>query len=339
MPEQLCGPQSPNSARTGKFIIQKMKVRMNHEFSVIVGIDVSKARLDIFADEKVWSVSNDWDSISKLATQLTEMHSDLIVVESTGGLEQALLSEFSSMGLPVALVNPRRVRQFARSIGILAKTDKVDAKLLARFGEAVKPEPTKLPSLEEQHLSALMTRRRQVIEILTMEKNHLCIAHLVARDSVIKIITLLQQELDELNNQIGEYIDQIPTFKEKDEILCSTPGIGKVTAAILLSDLPELGSIDRKRLASLVGVAPFNNDSGRFRGKRRIKGGRPAIRTVLYMATITAIKFNPLIKPFYQHLLLKGKVKKVAIVACMRKLLIYLNAMIRDSRCWQPISA
>lgn len=311
---------------------------MNDEYSGIVGVDVSKARLDIFFNDESWSVPNVWASIYKLAVKLVELQPKLIVVESTGGLEHALLTEFSSLGLPVALVNPRRVREFARSIGQLAKTDKVDAKLLARFGEAVKPEPTKMPTIEEQHLSALMIRRRQVIEMLTMEKNHLNSTHPVTQDSVTKIISLLQHELDELNEQIDEYIDQFPEFKKKDEILRSTPGIGKVTSAILLSDLPELGSIDRKKIAALVGVAPFNNDSGRFRGKRRIKGGRPAVRTVLYMATISAIKCNPVIKSFYKHLLEKGKVKKVAIVACMHKMLIYLNSIIRDSLTPEPVS-
>lgn len=312
---------------------------MNDEYSGIVGVDVCKARLDLFFNDESWSVPNTWVSISKLAVKLVELQPKLIVVESTGGLERALLAELSSLGLPLALVNPRRVREFARSIGQLAKTDKVDAKLLARFGDAVKPEPTKLPTTEEQHLSALMTRRRQVIEMLTMEKNHLNSTHPVTQESVNKIISILQHELDELNEQINEYIDQFPDFKKKDEILCSTPGIGKVTSAILLSDLPELGSIDRKKIASLVGVAPFNNDSGRFRGKRRIKGGRPTVRTVLYMATISAIKCNPVIRPYYHHLLTRGKVKKVAIVACMHKMLIYLNSTIRDSLNLQPISA
>lgn len=311
---------------------------MSEEYSGIVGVDVSKSRLDIFFNDESWSIPNVWVSISKLAIKLVDLHPKLIVIESTGGLEHALLTEFSSLGLPVALVNPRRVREFARSIGQLAKTDKVDAKLLARFGEAVKPEPTKMPTIEEQHLSALMVRRRQVIEMLTMEKNHLNSTHPVTQDSVTKIMALLQHELDELNGQIDEYIDQFPEFKRKDEILCSTPGIGKVTSAILLSDLPELGSIDRKKIASLVGVAPFNNDSGRFRGKRRIKGGRPTVRTVLYMATISAIKCNPVIRPYYKHLLDKGKVKKVAIVACMHKMLIYLNSIIRNSLTPEPVS-
>jgi transposase len=304
------------------------------EQQFVVGIDVSKARLDIFAADEDWSVRNDLDSIAKLAIRLKELHPTLIVIESTGGLERAALAEFSADGLPVALVNPRRVREFARSIGLLAKTDKIDARLLAHFGKAVNPTPTRLPSPEEQRLSALMTRRRQVIEMLTMEKNHLCSSHPAAIDSVTKIIDVLQQELDDLNHQIDDFIDHFPTFSQKDSILRSTPGVGKVTAAILLSDLPELGTLDRKKIASLVGVAPFNNDSGHFRGKRRIKGGRPTVRTVLYMATITATRSNPVIRSFYQHLLLQGKVKKVAIVACMRKLLTFLNAMIRDSRSW-----
>lgn len=304
------------------------------EQQFVVGIDVSKAQLDIFAADEDWSVRNDLDSIAKLAIRLKGLHPTLIVIESTGGLERTALAEFSADGLPVALVNPRRVREFARSIGLLAKTDKIDARLLVHFGEAVKPTPTRLPSPEEQRLSALMTRRRQVIEMLTMEKNHLCSSHPAAIDSVTKIIDVLQQELDDLNHQIDDFIDHFPTFSQKDSILRSTPGVGKVTAAILLSDLPELGTLDRKKIAALVGVAPFNNDSGRFRGKRRIKGGRPTVRTVLYMATITATRSNPVIRAFYQHLLLAGKLKKVAIVACMRKLLTFLNAMIRDSRPW-----
>lgn len=306
---------------------------------IVVGIDVSKARLDICAKDEIWSISNDLGEIAKLAERLKSLKPALIVVESTGGLERAVLAEFSAAGLPISLVNPRRVREFAKSIGLLAKTDKIDARLLVRFGEAVKPEPTKLPSNEEQRLSALMTRRRQVIEMLTMEKNHLCSSHPAAIESIQKMIAVLQQELDELNDQIDDYIDQFPTFHQKEDILRSTPGVGKVTAAILLSDLPELGKLDRKKIASLVGVAPFNNDSGRFRGKRRIKGGRPSVRTVLYMAALTATRCNPVIRSFYNRLLQQGKLKKVAIVACMRKLLVMLNAMVRDSAFWNPFPA
>jgi len=313
---------------------------MNEEGQqIVVGIDVSKTRLDIRAMDEDWSVGNDWEGVVKLVAQLQGLQASLVVVESTGGLERLVLTELAAHGVPVVLVNPRRVREFAKSIGLLGKTDKIDARLLVRFGEAVKPEPTRLPSPEEQCLSALMTRRRQVIEMLTMEKNHFYSSHPVAQESITKIMAVLQQELDELNHQIDAFIDEIPLFQKKDEILRSTPGIGKVTAAILLSDLPELGTLDRKKIAALVGVAPFNNDSGHFRGKRRVKGGRPCVRTVLFMATITATKFNPVVRAFYQHLLLKGKLKKVAIVACMRKLLIFLNAMIRDSRYWNSLPA
>ncbi|HLF89857.1 MAG TPA: IS110 family transposase [Anaerolineales bacterium] len=306
---------------------------------MVVGIDVSKARLDIAAAGETWSVANDFDGIGKLRARLQALQPSLVVVESTGGLERPVLAELSSVGIPFALVNPRRVREFAKSIGAEAKTDLLDARLLVRFGEAVKPEPTQLPDADEQRLSALMTRRRQVVDMLTMEKNHLFSAHPAAQESISKIMVILQQELDDLNRAIDDFIDHTPDFQRKEDILRSVPGVGKVTTAILLSDLPELGHLDRKKIAALVGVAPFNNDSGRHRGERHIKGGRPSVRKVLYMATLTATKFNPVIRSFYHHLLHQGKKKKVALVACMRKLLVFLNAMIRDSRSWTPFPA
>lgn len=305
----------------------------------VTGIDVSKARLDICNTDAEWSVRNDIEGRAKLISRLQILKPSLIVVEATGGLERALLIEVSAAGLPFALVNPRRVREYGKAIGLLAKTDKIDARLLKTFGENVKLELTQLPSEEEQRLSALMTRRNQVIEMLTMEKNHLCSAHPDTRESISKIMEALQQELDDLNQLIDTDIDRNPEFQCKEEILLSAPGVGKTTAAILLSDLPELGKLGRKEIAALVGVAPYNNDSGRYRGKRRIKGGRPSVRKILYMATLTAAKCNPLIRSFYQHLLKLGKLKKVALVACMRKLLVYLNAMIRDLRPWRPVSA
>jgi transposase len=306
---------------------------------IVVGIDVSKARLDVAAAGEYWSFTNDMDGIRKLADRLQALLPGLVVVESTGGLERGVIVELSAAGLPIALVNPGRVRDFAKSIGLLGKTDKIDAALLVRFGEATKPRPTQLPTSEEQQLSAWMTRRRQIVDMLTMEKNHLSSAHPATQASVQKIMDILQHELDELNRQINDFIDHHPGFQQKEDILRSAPGVGPVTAAILLSDLPELGSMNRRKVAALVGVAPFNNDSGHHRGKRRIKGGRPSIRKVLYMATISATRHNPVIHSFYQHLLSLGKEKKVAIVACMRKLLSFLNAMIRDSRKWQPLSA
>lgn len=313
---------------------------MNHETKeIVVGIDVSKARLDVSAANEDWSVSNDIKGIGKLITRLKEISPKLIVIESTGGLERAAVAEMSAAGLPVALVNPRRVREFGKSIGFMAKTDKVDGHLLVRFGESVKPKPTSLPSEEEQRLSALMTRRRQVVDMLTMEKNHLESAHPTTQKSILKVMEALQVELDDLNSAIDDFIDHTPDFQQKKKILTSTPGVGAVTSAILLADLPELGSIDRKKIAALVGVAPFNNDSGRHHGKRRIKGGRACIRPVLYMAALSASRTNPVIRSFYKNLLLQGKEKKVALVACMRKLLTFLNAMIRDMQPWRSCTA
>lgn len=306
---------------------------------IVVGIDVSKSRLDVAAAGEHWSTPNDIDGMGKLIDRLKPLNPSLVVVESTGGYERGVLAELSAAGIPIALVNPGRVREFAKSIGLLGKTDKIDAGLLVRFGEATQPKPTKLPSSDEQKLSAWMTRRHQVVDMLTMEKNHLSSAHPAVLASVKTIMDALQEELDDLNRQIDEFIDQHPDFKQKKDVMQSVPGVGKVTAAILLADLPELGTVDRKNAASLVGVAPFNNDSGRHRGKRRVKGGRPSVRTVLYMAALSAIRCNPVIRSFYQRLLAAGKEKKVAIVACMHKLLTFLNAMVRDLKKWEPVSS
>ena len=323
-------------ARMGTDLLYKIEDIMNEENQIVVGIDVSKAVLDVFVKDEYWSTQNDETGIENLINRLTHFHPDLVIVESTGGLERSLLAALSAALIPFALVNPRRVREFAKSIGLLAKTDKIDALLLSRFGEAIQPEPTCLPTAQQMHLSALMTRRRQVIDMLTMEKNHLASAPIDSQDSILKISVVLQQELKALNQQIDTFIANSSTLSFKREILCSVPGVGRVTAAILLSNLPELGSLNRKKIAALVGVAPFNDDSGHRRGKRRIRGGRPAVRHVLYMATLTATRFNPVIRSFYLHLVSQGKHKKVAIIACMRKLLVYLNAMIRNSQSWDP---
>ena len=302
--------------------------------SKYVGIDVSKARLDIFVsgDNEIWATSNDEEGFQFILERLHPITPALIVVESTGGLEILLLVALYTAGLPVALVNPGRVREFAKSTGLLAKTDKLDARLLARFAEAVKPALTQLPSEAEQLLSDLMGRRCQLIEMLTAEKNRLGTVRKPARPRIEKHIAWLEDELVGINQEINQFIQQSPSFKQKDNILRSTPGVGSVTAAILISDLPELGKLDRKEIASLVGVAPFNNDSGRHRGKRRIKGGRESVRRVLYMAALTAARCNPIIKSFYERLLKMGKEKKVALIACMRKLLTILNAMVRDMK-------
>lgn len=299
-----------------------------------IGIDVSKTYLDLAVGKKgkVTRFVNEESGISQIVVQLLEIQPDLIVVESTGGLERALITELFFAHLPVSLVNPGRVREFAKSTGQEAKTDNLDACLLAHFAEAVQPAKLILPTEQEQYLSALMTRRRQIIDMLIAEKNHLLSTPTRLRELVERNIAWLEKQLQELNAQIDDFVDHDPTFHSKNEILRTTPGVGPVLANILLSDLPELGHLDRKEIASLVGVAPFNRDSGLYKGKRRIKGGRANIRTVLYMATVAAIRWNPILKTFYNRLISKGKVKKVALVACMRKLLIILNAMIRDMK-------
>lgn len=305
---------------------------------VYVGIDVSKTQLDVAIGQKgeYWQANNDPVGIIRTVERLKALQPALIVVESTGGLEVALITELFAVQLPFALVHPKRVRDFARSIGLLAKTDKLDARLLSRFGSTIKPPVSRLPGVAEQNLNAFMLRRRQLLDILVMEKNHLFSTRLSMRPDVEKHIIWLEAEIADLDQQIDDQVHKIPIFKEKEAILRSAKGVGPVLCAKLLSGLPELGLMDRKKIAALVGVAPFNDDSGRHRGKRRIKGGREDVRSVLYMATVAASCSNPAIKPFYQSLLKQGKLKKVALVACMRKFLTILNAMVRDMQPFNP---
>lgn len=302
-----------------------------------VGIDVSKRQLDISVgqDGEYWTAPNDEKGIRRIVERMRSISPSLIVVESTGGLEYSLVAMLYDAGLPIALVHPGRVREFAKSLGLLAKTDKLDAHVLARYAQAAHPAPTQLPSEAEQELSALMTRRRQVINMLTAEKNRLPSTRPSLRKRVQEHIRWLKGELAALDGDIDNFIQQTPVLKDKQDLMADVPGVGPVTCATLLSDLPELGQLNRKQIAALVGVAPFNNDSGPRRGKRRIRGGRGHVRKALYMATISAIRCNPRIRAFYANLLTNGKVKKVAIVACMRKLLTILNAMIRDMEPWR----
>ncbi|MGA7950880.1 MAG: IS110 family transposase [Thiobacillaceae bacterium] len=301
-----------------------------------VGIDVSKERLDIGvgADGEFWQATNEEAGIQTTLSRLAALSPALVVVESTGGLEWPVVSELAARQIPVALVNPGRVREFAKSLGLLAKTDKLDAHLLARFGEAAQLSPTVLPDEAVQKLSSLMARRRQLLEMLVMEKNHLLSTRLSLRAGVQQHITWLEQEVQRLTQQIQQDVQNTPGLRDKDSLLRGAKGVGPITSMILLSDLPELGQLDRKKIAALVGVAPFNDDSGRRRGQRRIQGGRASVRQVLYMAAVAASRFNPSIRTFYQRLLASGKKKKVALVACMRKLLTILNAMIRDMQPW-----
>ncbi len=304
-----------------------------------VGIDVSKEQLDVAVEPSgsAWQVKNDPKGIAKLVVRLSTIHPLIIVVEATGGYEAKLVEAFCAADLPVARVNPGRVRRFAQGMNWLAKTDKIDARLLANFGEQAKPRLTQLPSEDEKHLAALIKRRKQVQNMLTAEKNRFENAEHEILPYLKNSIEMLYSQLEELDRVIQGHIDQSPDLKNKRDLLVSVPGIGNVTASTLTSQLPELGTCDRKKIAALVGVAPFAHDSGRKHGKRLIKGGRPSIRSVLYMATLAATRFNPVIRVFYQRLLHDGKPFKVAIVACMRKLLTILNAMIRTQQPWQHV--
>lgn len=309
---------------------------MNTSDCVFAGIDVSKATLDIAVGRTghTWRVGNDLDGIQSAIQRLRSFNPELVVVESTGGLERPLLSAFVSAGLPISLINPGRVRQFARSAGLLAKTDKIDARLLAHFAEAIQPRPTTLPSEQEQYLAMLSDRRRQVLGMRVAEINRLNTVPEPMRKFVEASIDFLNRQVAELQAEIDAFIQNDPAFQAKNDLLLSVPGVGKVTSAVLIGDLPELGQLNQKQIAALVGVAPFNSDSGNRRGNRAIKAGRSSVRNVLFMAALAAIRCNPIIKSFYNRLIAKGKPKKVAIVACMRKLLVILNAMIRDAKPW-----
>jgi transposase len=308
------------------------------EENLYVGVDVSKAWLDVAVEPsgQYWHVDNNDQAISDLSDRLARLAPKCIVVEATGGYEAKLVEHLCEENLPVARVNPGRVRRFAQGLNWLAKTDKIDAKLLARFGEKANPRLTKLPNEHEKRLAALVKRRKQVLEMLISEHNRLETANPDVSPYIQDSMIMLQKQLDELDLAIRSLIDNTPDLKGKQDLLLSVPGVGKVTASTLASQLPELGTCDRKEIATLVGVAPFSHDSGKKRGKRVIKGGRPAIRSVLYMATLSATRFNPVIRRFYDRLIKYGKETKVVLVACMRKLLTILNAMIRDHHYWNP---
>ena len=299
-----------------------------------VGIDVSKDRLDVavLGEEQGWQVDNTQEGIAKLVQQMQEACPELIVVEATGGYQRAVMDALFQAGLSVAVVNPARVRQFARACGLLAKTDKLDAQVLAVFGQRVQPRRYEGKSEAERHLSALLVRRKQVEEMLKAEQNRLRTISPSLPGSVERIIALLKEEKKRLDEQIQQFLNEQQAWHEQMEILGSAPGVGPVTTATLLADLPELGKMDRKKIAALVGVAPMNFDSGRKRGYRKTKGGRSDVRSVLYMSTLVATRYNPLIQSQYQQLLKRGKEKKVALTACMRKFLTILNAMLRDQQ-------
>lgn len=301
-----------------------------------IGIDVAKASLDVAVqpEGKAWSCPNDEAEFKDLVKQLRPRKPTLIVLEATGGLEIPVVAALASAGLPVVVINPRQVRDFAKATGQLAKTDRIDARVLARFAKAVRPAIRPLKDAKTRELDALLTRRRQLTDMLTAEKNRLSSAPKPVRKDIKNHIAWLEKRLRDVNNGLNSAIKDSPIWREHDEILQSTPGVGPVLSVTLLAELPELGKLNRRQIAALAGVAPFNRDSGRFRGKRSIWGGRAEIRSVLYMSTLTAVRCNPVIRAFYQRLIGSGKKHKVAMTACMRKLLTILNIMIKNQTSW-----
>jgi transposase len=302
-----------------------------------VGIDVSKGLLDVavLPEGESWSATNDEEGITQVVKRLKSLRPRLVVLEATGGMETALVGAAATARLPVVVVNPRQVRDFAKSVGALAKTDAIDARVLARFAEAVRPEVRPLKDKEASQFSALIARRRQLVEMLTAEKNRLATAPQAIHPSIEEHIEWLEQRLEDINGKLKKAIKKSPVWRAKDQLLRTVPGVGSVFSATLVAGLPELGALNRKRIAALVGVAPFNRDSGKYRGRRCIWGGRGSIRAVLYMATLAATRFNPVIRAFYLRLCAAGKEKKVALTACMRKLLTILNAMVKTATPWQ----
>jgi len=300
-----------------------------------VGIDVSKDALDVAlgSEGEVWQTPNDEVGHVDLVKRLESVKPALIVLEASGGYEAVVAGVLWEAGHRVAVVNPRQVRDFARGVGKLAKTDRIDARILALFGEKVPLEVRAPLDADARELQTLVLRRRQLIEMLTMEKNRRrLVAAGRARKSLDKHIKWLEEAVRRASDDVDQAVRQSPMWREKEDLLRSVKGIGPVSARTLLAELPELGKLNRKKIAALVGVAPFNHDSGKFKGKRTIAGGRGQVRAVLYMAALSAARSNPAVRPLYQRLLAAGKEPKVALVACMRKLLTILSAMVRDKR-------
>lgn len=302
-----------------------------------VGIDVSQDRLDVaFSDGRECHFGNDSAGHAQLCALLVPEQPQLVVMEATGGLERSAAAEIAAAGLALRIVNARQVRDFAKASGRRAKTDRLDARVLVSFAQAMKLEPRELPSEEVQALQALIARRRQLIEMLVMEKNRMRTAHKEIKRGLKKNIEWLEQQLKHLDQDLGSALRDCGVWREKVELLESVPGIAQLTALKLLASLPELGTLNRREISALAGVAPFNRDSGRWSGKRSVYGGRAMARGALYMSALVGVRYNAVLKTFYQRLRAAGKPAKVALVACMRKLLIIINSMIRHRQPWRP---
>lgn len=307
------------------------------EGPVFVGIDVAKAHLDIALRPTAegWRVANDDAGIGPFVARMQALQPTLIVLEATGGLEVPVTTALTAAGLPVVVVNPRQARDFAKATGRLAKTDALDAHGLAHVAEAVRPVPRPLPDAQTQALSAQLARRRQLLDMLIAEKNRLGSAPPTIQADIQAHIAWLERRLADLNDDLGQAIRASPVWRAQDDLLQSTPGVGPVLSHTLVADLPELGTLSRQQIAALVGVAPLNRDSGTLRGKRTVWGGRAQVRAVLYMSTLVAVRYNPVLHTFYERLRRAGKAPKVALTACMRKLLTILNAMVKHRTPWQ----
>ena len=306
-----------------------------------VGLDVAKKRLDVALRPggAPWTVANDPHGVATVVERLQRLEAvTLIVVEATGGYELAVVAALTAAGLPVVVVNPRQVRDFARALGQLAKTDAIDAGVLAHFAEAIRPEWRPRPDDLTQLVQGWLGRRRQLLEMVQAEHNRLALAAAAVRPQIQRHLEWLKQQVREVDKELRTQLRRSPVWREQDDLLRSVPGVGPVLATTLLADLPELGRLNRQRIAKLVGVAPLNQDSGEHRGVRRIWGGRAPVRTTLYMATVAAIKHNAVIRAFYLRLCAAGKPKKLALTACMRKLLTILNAMLHQRTSWKPVA-
>lgn len=309
---------------------------------IFVGIDVSKASLDIHVDStgKAWTEKNDAPGLKRLVAELGELEVTLAVMEATGPYHRQAAAVLAAAGIPTVVVNARQIRSFAKATGTLAKTDSVDAKVIAHFGRAVRPKPRPLPTEEQSHLQSLVARRLQLLEMLSAERNRQQVTtdKLVLKD-ITKHIQWLTKRLGSIEDDLEKVIQASPIWREREELFKEVPGIGDVTARTLLSELPEIGTLDRRQIAALSGLAPFNRDSGTsVKGARYCWGGRPNVRTSLYMASLSATRHNPVIKAQYAQLLKRGKPKKLALIACARKLLTILNAMARDNSRWAPVA-
>ena len=302
-----------------------------------VGIDVSKAQADVAVRPtgQIWATPYNETGVGELVSQLVDLGPAMVLLEATGGLELPLVAALAAAALPVVVVNPRQVRDFARATGTLAKTDSLDAAVLAHFADAVRPSVRPLRDAETQVLNSLTARRHQVLTMLVSEKNRLGTATSAVRPRIEAHIAWLEQELNDLDEGLRQTLRRSPVWREKDDLLRTVPGVGEQVSLTLLAHLPELGTLDRR---ALVGVAPFNRDSGTLRGKRAVWGGRARVRATLYMGAMVASRHNPVIRDFYRKLLAAGKPQKVALVACMRKLLVILNSMLKHGCPWRDMS-